>query len=88
MNKFNQKTFLKTGILEKLKKLRLKLNNVNYIFNSWYYEKKFYYFYFENDKNAKMCLVRLYGQHLNDYANTFDLILKTFENNNFKIIEQ
>lgn len=92
MKRFNEKTFLKTGILEQLQKMKLVKDDKELVFDYWYYEKGWYLFAFATEQekqkhNHKVTCVRLYGQHLNNYSNTMNLIKETFIKDNYKITE-
>lgn len=88
MKRFNEKIFLKTGIPEQLLKIKFIKDNKTFIFDSWYYENKFYYFFFKNEhEESKYATVKLYGQHFNNYINTINLIKGTFIKDNYKIME-
>ena len=92
MKRFSEKTFLKTGILEQLQKMKLVKDDKELVFDYWYYEKGWYLFAFATEQakqehNHKVTCVRLYGQHLNNYSNTMNLIKETFIKGNYKIME-
>lgn len=92
MKRFSEKTFLKTGILEQLQKMKLVKDNKEFTFDYWYYEKGIYVFAFATEQekqkhNHKALTIQLYWQHYNDYKNTMNLIKETFIKDNYKIME-
>ena len=87
MKRFNYKSFIKTGIIEKLKSKLFIKGKKDYLFYMWDYYNGSYIFNFREVKDINKSLydevkslsVRLYYQHINDYENTFDLICECFD---------
>ena len=87
MKRYNEKFFIKTGILDELKKHTFYKGKQAYLFYCWNYEKGIYTFIFRKiediDKslyeNCESLCIRLYYQHYNNYENTLELLYQFFD---------
>lgn len=87
MKRFNEKAFLKTGIIQELKKKKFYSKCKEYLFYMWDYQKGIYLFNFREIKDidkslyeqVKSLSIQLYHQHTNNYINTLELIYKSFD---------
>lgn len=88
MKRYNEKSFLKTGILDELKNKIFEKNGQKYLFYFWNYEKGLYTFVFRKFEdinkslyeNCKCLYTQLYYQHYNNYENTLELLYSSFDN--------
>lgn len=87
MKRFNEKAFLKTGIIQELKKKKFYSEGKEYLFYMWDYQKGIYSFCFRETKDidkslyeeVKSLVIQLYWQHTNNWEYTLDLIYQLFD---------
>lgn len=87
MKNFNEKAFLKTGIIDELKTKKFYKKGKEYLFYLWDYQRGVYLFNFRETKDIDKSLyeqikslsLQLYYQHTNNWINTLKLIYDFFD---------
>lgn len=71
----------KTPVLQALNNNIFTYNNTNYLFDCWYYQQNTLVFMFRNTQltTNERLTIQLYSQHINNYANTLQLIFENFD---------
>lgn len=81
MERFSEKAFIKSGVIDGLRNRIFSKNGKKYTFGYWTYKGNIYTFVFLpiTDKRGKGFLIQLYNQHCNDYKDTAKLIFSAFD---------